>query len=39
MVDINKKTYEKNEIEVILEGTGTLWLNEKHIEKKLGYKN
>ena len=27
MVDINKKTYENNDIEVIVDGTDTLWLN------------
>ena len=27
------------DIEVIVEGIGTLWLNEKHIEEKLGHKN
>ena len=32
IVDIGKETYENNEIEVILDGIGTLWLNEKHIE-------
>ena len=39
MVDISKKTFEKNDIEVIVDGTGTLWLNEMHIEEKLGHKN
>ena len=39
MVDISKKTYENNDIEVIVDGIGTLWLNEKHIEEKLGHKN
>ena len=39
MVDISKKTFEKNDIEVIVDGIGTLWLNEKHIEEKLGHKN
>ena len=33
------KTYDNNNIEVIVDGTGTLWLNEKHIEEKLGRKN
>ena len=31
MVDISKKTYENNDIEVIVDGIGTLWLNEKHV--------
>ena len=34
MVDIGKETYENNDIEVIVGGTGTLWLNEKQIEGK-----
>ena len=33
MVDISKKTFEKNDIEVIVDGIGTLWLNEMHIEE------
>ena len=33
------KTYDNNNIEVIVDGIGTLWLNEKHIEEKLGHKN
>ena len=39
MVDSDKETYENNDIEVIVDGIGTLWLNEKHIEEKLGHKN
>ena len=39
MVDIGKETYKNNDIEVILDGIGTLWLNEKHTEEKLGHKN
>ena len=39
MVDFSKKTYENNDTEVIVDGIGTLWLNEKHIEEKLGHKN
>ena len=39
MVDISKNTYENNDKEVIVDGIGTLWLNEKHIEEKLGHKN
>ena len=39
MVDIGKETCENNDIEVIVDGFGTLWLNEKHIEEKLGHKN
>ena len=34
-----KKTSENNNTEVIVDGSGMLWLNEKHIEEKLGYKN
>ena len=39
MVDIGKETHENNDTEVIVDGIGTLWLNEKHIEEKLGHKN
>ena len=39
MVNISKKTYENNDIEVIVNDIGTLWLNEKHVEEKLGHKN
>ena len=38
MVDISKKSYENNDIEVMVDGIGMLWLNEKHIEQKLGHK-
>ena len=31
---ITKKTYENNDIEVIVDNNGTLWLNKKYIEKK-----
>ena len=31
--------YENINIEVTVDGIGTLWLNEKHIEEKLGHKN
>ena len=35
-----KKKYENSDIEVIVDGIGMLWwLNEKHIEDKLGHKN
>ena len=39
MVDIRKKTYESNGKEVIVDGIGTLWLNEMPIEEKLDHKN
>ena len=39
MVDIGKETYENNDKEVIVDGIGTLWLNEKHIEQKLSHKS
>ena len=38
MIDISKK-HESNGIEVIVDGIGTLWLNEKYIEEKLYHKN
>ena len=39
MVNINKETYKNNDIEAIVDGIGKLWLNDKHIEEKLGHKN
>ena len=39
MVDINKKTYENNDIEVIVNGIAILWLNEKDVKGTLGHKN
>ena len=39
LVDIGKETYKSNGIKVIVDDIGTLWLNEKHIEEKLGQKN
>ena len=39
MVDISETTYENNDTEVIVDGIDTYWLNEKHIEEKLGHKN
>ena len=38
MVDIGRKMYERNGIEIIVDNDGILWLNEKHIEG-LDYKN
>ena len=39
MVDIGRKMYEKNGIEIKVDNDGLLWLNEKHIEEGLGHKN
>ena len=39
MVDITKGAFENNDIEVIVDSVNTLWLNERHIEKKLSHKN
>ena len=39
MVDINRKTYERNGIVTIVDNDGKLYLNEKHIEERLGHKN
>ena len=36
MVNIDKET--NNNIEAIVDGVGTLWLNEKHIEERLVHK-
>ena len=39
MVDISRKTYERNGKETIVHNDEILWLNEKHIEEGLDYKN
>ena len=39
MVDVSKKADGNKGIEVVVDGIGTLWLNEKHIEEKLGHNN
>ena len=39
MVDISRKTYERNNIETIIDNYGILCFNEKHIEEGLDYKN
>ena len=39
MADITKEAFENNDIEVIIDGVNTLWINEKHIEKKFSHKN
>ena len=33
MIDITKETLENNNIEVIVDGVNTVWLNDKHIEE------
>ena len=39
VLKITKETWENNGIAVIVHSVNTLWLNEKHIEEKLGHKN
>ena len=39
MVDISRKTYERNSVEIIIDIDGMLWLNEKHIEEELNHRN
>ena len=39
MAAITKGTYENNDIVVITDQFGKLWLNERHIQKQLGLKN
>ena len=39
MVDISRKTYERNGIETIVDKDGILWLNEKYTEEGLHHKN
>ena len=38
MVDISRKTYERNAIETVVDNDRMLWLNEKH-NKGLNHKN
>ena len=37
MIDISRKTYERNDIETIIDNDGILWLNEKSIGKGLDH--
>ena len=39
MMNITKETYKNNGIEVITDKFGKLWLNERHIQQQLGFKN
>ena len=39
IVNINKNTYENNDIVAIVDSIGIFWLNKKHIEEKLSHKN
>ena len=39
MFNTDKETYENNNIEAMIDDTGMLRLNEKHMEEKLGHKN
>ena len=39
MLDISRRTYERNGIETMIDNDGILWLNEKHIEKGLDHNN
>ena len=38
MVDISRKTHERNGIETIADNYGMRWLNKKHIEEGLYHK-
>ena len=38
MASFTRETYEANDIEVIADKLGKLWLNERHVEKKLDIK-
>ena len=39
MINITKKTFENNDIEVIIDGVNALQLNQKHIEENLSYQS
>ena len=38
VVEISRKTYERNVTETIVENDEILWLNEKHVEEGLDHK-
>ena len=39
MVDISRKSYERNGVEITVDNDEILWLNEKHIAEGLDHKN
>ena len=39
MVNINKETYENNDLEIITDKFGKSWLNQRHVQQQLGLKN
>ena len=39
VVEITKETFGNNDTEAIIDGVNISWLNERHIEEKLGHKN
>ena len=39
LVSITNETLENNDIEVIVDGVNTLWLNERRIGEQLGHKH
>ena len=39
LVSIINETLKNNDIEVIVDGVNTLWLNERHIREQLGHKH
>ena len=39
MIDISRNTYERIDIETIVDNDGIVWLNETHIEEELVLKN
>ena len=39
MVDIRRETYERNDVETVVNNYGILQLNEKHLEERLDHKN
>ena len=39
MVDVSRKTDERNVIKAIVDNDGILWLNERHTEQELDQKN
>ena len=38
-ISITKEKWKENDVEVIADKNGELWLNEKHTESKIGHSN
>ena len=39
MIDISRETYERNDVETVVDIGRILWLNKRHVEEGLYHKN